>query len=691
MNMHHQKQSWYGIVGIILTCILVQYDAQEPTWWYQTGEPYGSWWVQLATACYMICGAAVWLIPFGCCMRAWMAWQDEQARQWWMCIAILVPLSAALCAALHIGPQGIVAGGIMGQYVLQGVQRFWDAALVPALLVACMTSLIGAVYGAPLVRWIAYLGRRAVHRFIVPAFEKMVEMVYAFAQEVWDRYMRPAPRVSVAQGGVSYHEPMVPAQKLEPSPKRAVCSDEQQEEVVVAPGSTYQLPAVETIFGPPQPKQDASSADAEQGARTLEKKLAQFGIRGSVTAVIVGPVVTLFEYQPEGNVAISKIRAREHDLALALEVTSLRIIAPIPGRPVVGFECSRVNRDTILFADHWPAVRAALQNGAQLPILLGVTTQGAPVVIDLAGMPHMLVAGSTGSGKSVALNSLIISLLLSKTPTDMRLILIDPKRLEFAWYADLAHLLFPIVTDPREAVGVLRWAVQEMEQRYTRLAEAGVKHAAAYRALGHEMPDIVIIVDEWADLMMSGGKDAEASLVRLVQMARAAGMHVVLATQRPSVNVITGLIKVNIPARVACKVTSKIDSRTILDAPGAEALLGKGDMLVMLPGKPLERMHGVYVTNQEIQAVACAVRRQGGTMYMQQDQQGASALDVSEDDRALYAQVVELIRDMDEISISLLQRRLRIGYNRSARMIDYLEAHGMLLPSDGGKMRKVLR
>lgn len=438
----------------------------------------------------------------------------------------------------------------------------------------------------------------------------------------------------------------------------------------------------------------------QERARNLESKLALFGIEGSVVSITTGPVVTLFEYSPARDVKISKIVMLEDDLALALEAHSLRIIAPIPGRSVVGFEVANSNRQTVYFADIVASKEFKMYKGA-LPLIVGRTTQGCDVIVDLVDMPHLLVAGSTGSGKSVALNAMLTSLLCKVHPDEVRLILIDPKRLEFASFADIPHLIFPIITEVARVPGVLSWAVKIMEERYAKLAAAGVRHISEYHKKHGcaAMPYIVIVIDELADLMMAcksqGGfgsraLDIEGLIARLAQMARAAGIHLVIATQRPSVDVITGLIKVNFPSRIACKVISKIDSRTILDHAGAEKLLGKGDMLFLNHKGVIDRVHGAYVRDEEIMQVVEHVKGQQEVVYEELEQISLQTSDnlVSDED-PLYSDVCAYVTTMHEVSISLLQRKFRIGYNRSARLIDTLEARGIVLPSDGGKFRKV--
>lgn len=330
-----------------------------------------------------------------------------------------------------------------------------------------------------------------------------------------------------------------------------------------------------------------------------------------------------------------------------------------------------------------------------LPVILGEDTVGNNVVIDLAKMPHLLVAGSTGSGKSVALNTLLISLLCKCTPQELKLILIDPKRLEFSPYLNISHLIFPIITLPKLAIAGLRWVVKEMENRYETMSKAGVKNINDYNQLynDNKLPFIVIIIDELADLMITAGKDIEELIIRIAQMARASGIHLIVATQRPSVDVVTGLIKVNFPGRISFKVASKIDSRTILDCVGAEKLLSKGDMLFLDPQTSiLKRVHGAYVSDSEITNVIEHIKIQKQPEYLDLSEiNSKNKTDLLDSDDELYIDVIKFLNEIDEVSISLIQRKFRIGYNRSARIIETLESQGYILPSDGSKTRKVIK
>lgn len=477
--------------------------------------------------------------------------------------------------------------------------------------------------------------------------------------------------------------------------KGSVFSEKSSEEKEkLAP--VYAAPGLDIFVGVAQEKDDhVLVAELEQRAHVLEEKLERFGVSGKVVAIKRGPVVTLFEYQPAIDTKISKILTLEDDLAMALKALSIRILAPIPGKAVVGFEVANKKRKDVLLVQ---AIQSPeyQQHGGSLPLVLGEDSIGNQVVVDLARMPHLLIAGSTGSGKSVALNTMLMSLLCKCSPDDVRLILIDPKRLEFASYADIAHLIFPIVVDPRKAAPVLKWVVGEMETRYQRMSLAGARSIFDYNqrvSSDDKLPFIVVVIDELADLMMTAGRDIEDLIARIAQMARAAGIHMLVATQRPSVDVITGLIKVNFPSRISFRVTSKIDSRTILDCGGAEKLLGRGDMLFLdSTNATLRRVHGAYVSDEEIMRAVSHIRAERPTSYLDLEREIKSVEpDIPQEDEQLFENVRQFIDELEEISISLLQRKFRIGYNRSARMMEILEQRGKIMPADGAKMRKVIR
>lgn len=499
----------------------------------------------------------------------------------------------------------------------------------------------------------------------------------------------------------------------------------------------FRTPPLSLLDAPPASNRKVDKEVLTMNARLLEKKLRDFGVEGEVVEICPGPVVTMYEFAPGPGIKVSKIAGLADDLSMALQALSIRIVAPIPGKGVVGIELPNRDREMVSLKEIFTSEE--FQKGKfKLPLALGKDIAGLPLVTDLARMPHLLVAGATGSGKSVSINTMILSLLYTYTPKDVRIIMVDPKMLELSVYDGIPHLLLPVVTNPKKASISMRWAVEEMGRRYRLMADKGVRNIDSYNRLlekeekeieelkaqdivvvdevldqeddeaaiqafldkeevlehGH-LPYIVVIVDELADLMMVAGREIEESIARLAQMARAAGIHLILATQRPSVDVITGLIKANFPARVSFQVSSKTDSRTILDCNGAESLLGAGDMLFLPPGtSKLQRSHGAFVSDAEVQRVVDFLKKQGKPVYDKTildvkvgDDKGA-AEDEELDER--YDDAVALVAEAKQASISMIQRRLRIGYNRAARIIEKMESEGIVGPSDGtSKPREV--
>ncbi len=444
----------------------------------------------------------------------------------------------------------------------------------------------------------------------------------------------------------------------------------------------------------------ASAGEPEEKAKLIEETLKSFGVEVAMEEVNIGPTVTQYTLRPASGVKLSKITELEHNLALSLAAQSLRVEAPIPGKSAVGIEVPNEKSATvwmreILKGEEWKASKSPLQ------FVLGRGVSGGAEIADLSRMPHLLVAGQTGSGKSVMINSLLLSLLFRNSPADMKLILVDPKQVELSPYKDIPHLLSPVITEPEKCISALKWAVAEMERRYNVFAELGKRNIDEYNSSEAEdhMPYIVIVIDEMADLMMMAAQDMEALIVRLAQKARATGIHLVLATQRPSVNVITGLIKANIPARISFSTVSQVDSRTIIDQAGAEKLLGRGDMLFSTAemSKP-QRVQGVFVEETEVRAVTDFLREAREPEYNEDilNQQvklggGSNALgdlDDSEDD--LFMDAAKIVIEGGKASSSLLQRRLRVGYARAARLLDMLEEHGVVSGPDGSRPRDVL-
>lgn len=485
--------------------------------------------------------------------------------------------------------------------------------------------------------------------------------------------------------------------KVTPRPKQEVFE-------FMRPKSGFQLPSVNFLDEPEIRQDSADDENLRMQSKLLEKKLEDFGVRGKVVAVSPGPVVTTFEYEPASGVKINKIVNLSDDLALALRATAIRIVAPIPGKAVIGIEVPNTVREMVRFKEI--VVSGAFEKAkSHLTICLGKDIIGIPVVAELDKMPHLLIAGATGAGKSVALNTMICSLLYKSNPDRVKIIMVDPKRIELTSYDGIPHLITPVVTDVKKATNALFWAVREMERRYELLSEKKARNITQYnRKVAQENKNteegpeklayIVIVIDELADLMMAASRDVEVALTRLAQMARAAGIHLIIATQRPSVDVLTGIIKANFPTRLSFQVSSKTDSRTIIDANGAENLLGNGDMLFLPPGAArLKRIHGAYISERELSRITEFLKSQKKPDYDEQVTEMAAAQAAEHDKEEYdekYDEAVALITKTRQASISMIQRHLRIGYNRAARIIEMMEKEGIVGPADGSKPREVL-
>ena len=467
--------------------------------------------------------------------------------------------------------------------------------------------------------------------------------------------------------------------------------------------SGFKLPSL-SLFTPRRDSGHVYSGETLQVmSRMLEKKLLDYRVEGTIVAVQPGPVVVQFELEPAAGTKVSKVVALQDDLARSMSAISVRVAGNIPGKNVIGIELPNESREMVVLHDVISST-AFSDKKKILPLALGVDIAGQSVVVDLAKMPHLLVAGTTGSGKSVSVNAMICSMLMAHTPETLRMIMVDPKMLELSMYDDIPHLLVPVVTSPHKANKALAWAVFEMERRYKLMSEARVRSLDSYNKQvskedgGESLPLIVIIIDELADLMMVAGKEVEQSICRLAQKARAAGLHLILATQRPSVDVITGLIKANLPSRLAFKVSSKIDSRTILDQMGAEQLLGMGDSLLMSGSTDLKRVHGAFVDDNEVIALVEYLKTQGAPDY--KDEVFSMSLDDAEgamgdgsgggEKDEKYDEAAALVIEKGKCSVSMVQRYLRIGYNRASRIVEQMEEDGLVTPPGSGGTRKVL-
>ncbi len=528
----------------------------------------------------------------------------------------------------------------------------------------------------------------------------------------------PRKNRTVQTRGKKKPRPFVPAKPVR-SPETGSMKKEEKPAQLHAVAGKYALPTTHLLEYYDAEDTRPGADFLEEKARVLEEKLADFGVQGEVVGINPGPVVTMFEYAPAPGIKISRIVGLADDLSMALKAHSVRVVAPIPGKAAIGIEIPNETRATVSLRsviESKPFVSSAFP----LTLALGKDITGQPVVTNLTRMPHLLIAGATGTGKSVCINAMLVSLLFRNAPEVLRFLLIDPKRIELSGYEKIPHLLHPVVTEPKMATRALRWAVKEMELRYQLLADKNVRNIESYNRLvakeerkkgasaskpetpggegleHHLLPYIVVVIDELADLMMVASREVEEYITRLAQMARAAGIHLILATQRPSVDVLTGIIKANIPTRISFQVSSKVDSRTILDTNGAETLLGAGDMLFMPTGTAkLQRIQGAYVSDAEVQRVTDFWRAQklgkdplADRVSFEEDGLSQDVPEEELDEK--YQEAVRLVVESGQASISMIQRRLRIGYNRAARMIEIMEQQGIVGPSDGSKPREVL-
>jgi S-DNA-T family DNA segregation ATPase FtsK/SpoIIIE len=595
----------------------------------------------------------------------------------------------------------VLAGGVLGELAARFLVKYFNlpGAYMIVLVVFIMAiSLSTGLSFVSLIDGLVGLFKAGVRRW------NLLMMIRR------ERLRRTTERRQ-RKGDVNHPGPVV----LEP-PRKAErkARFEQEEFNFLKPKERFRLPPLSLLDSGEVKGVTIDKQSLLMNSRILEKKLMDYGVEGRVVQVRPGPVITVYEFEPAPGVKVSKIINLADDLALALSAISIRIVAPIPGKSVVGIEIPNALRETVYLKEivDSQAVRAS---ESKLTLALGKDISGDPFVIDLAKMPHLLVAGSTGSGKSVSINSMICSILLRATPDEVKFLLIDPKMLELSAYEDIPHLLLPVVTNPKKAAIGLMWLVEEMERRYSLLASGGTRNIEQYnQKIAREMregtfdaegdmleapprgklPYILVVIDELADLMIISSREVEESITRLAQMARAVGIHLILATQRPSVDVLTGIIKANFPARISFQVSSKVDSRTILDTIGAEHLLGMGDMLFLPPGSSkLKRIHGALVSPGEIKRIVDFLRDQGKPLYDEsilEEKKAKEAEGEEEDFDEKYDEAVAFIADTGQASISLIQRRFRIGYNRAARIVEKMEEQGIVGPSDGVKPREVL-
>ncbi len=728
-----------GAIAIYMLISLLSYSPADPGWSHSAsvdrvgniGGFAGAWFSSVFLHYF---GYFAYLFPV---LVAWAGWLVFRGRREEMRTSrrqalltgagfLLTLVAGCGLATLHIGSiDGTLpanAGGILGDIVSSGLVAPFSFIGATLFLIALFLTGISLFTG---LSWLAlmdavgratleFLGRFRIigvkYRDWRAARAARRHRAEAVEDERKVRKTRTPPRI----------EPVI--KQIEPSIR---AEKERQVPLFIAPVDSGELPPL-SLLDPPEPSgQSLSTATLEAMSRQVEMKLADFGIEAQVVAVNPGPVITRFELEPAPGVKVSQISNLAKDLARALSAVSVRIVDIIPGKSVIGLEIPNEHRETVRLSE---ILQSKQYDDAASPLSLGLGKDigGHPVIVDLAKMPHLLIAGTTGSGKSVAVNAMVLSMLYNASPNDMRIIMIDPKMLELSVYEGIPHLLAPVVTDMKEAANALRWSVAEMERRYALMAHLGVRNIANYNRKvqaaidaktpipdpfakppeGAEpptlqpIPYIVVIIDELADMMMVVGKKVETLIARLAQKARASGIHLVLATQRPSVDVITGLIKANIPTRIAFQVSSKIDSRTILDQMGAESLLGHGDMLYLPPGTSVPvRIHGAFVDDHEVHKVVAFLKKSGEPEYLDDilrstdgdadagDEFGAG--DSGEVD-VLYDQAVRIVTESRRASISGVQRRLKIGYNRAARMVEEMERTGVVGPLESNGSREVL-
>ncbi len=700
------------LVSIILGVSLVTYYPGDPVFWIKTAGTagahnlFGTVGAHLSGYMFHFLGfSSFWLVVIFFIMAVLSFKKQDLLPPLGNLIAILcLVISFSGIMSLQVEEPvpfrggELASGGIIGHYVSEYMKGFLNyfgsyvfllAIFIVALMV-CTHISFGWLF-SKISLWISGIARGLKEYYTKRAERRRKKR--AREESIKKERLKERRKVKI----------------IEPK-KETIKKPEQESFPFMNIAGDFRLPSLDLLDDPPGEKWvEIQRESLEMNARRLERKLADFGVEGEVVEILPGPVITMYEFKPAPGIKISKVAGLSDDLTLALRAPSVRIVAPIPGKAAIGIEIANNKRDHV----HLKEVLSSQDykdSNHRLTIGLGMDITGAPVITDLVKMPHLLVAGATGTGKSVSLNAMINSILFKLSPDAVRFLIIDPKRIELSVYKDIPHLLHPVVTEPKEATRALRWAVGEMERRYMLLSDRGVRNIEAYnrKVLKQQKPDdtekgegiaktlpyIILVIDELADLMMISSRDVEESITRLAQMARAAGIHLIIATQRPSVDVLTGIIKANFPTRISFQVSSKVDSRTILDTIGAEHLLGEGDMLFMPPGVGrLTRIHGAYISEEEVKRVTDFLRAQMKPDY---DSTILShvARDEEEEEEEMekdekYEKAVELVLQTRQASISMLQRKLRVGYNRAARMIEIMEREGIVGPSDGVKAREV--
>ena len=736
----------FGVLAFILWYALWTYDPADPSLSQATSSTVVNNGIGYAGAIisallFELFGLSAYLFTVMVLYLGWMLYREQKTQVEWTRMDyslriggfVLTLITSCALSALHFSSEGFTAtaGGILGQSVgtsLVSVMKLLGAStLLFVFWVASLSLFLG-------ISWFSVMDR--IGRWCLSTYEKVRFKIGELRDKAEGRKQQAArqdlietEKKRTAGRSRPRIEPVLPS--LAPSER----AERERQVPLFDPPTAGELPPLSLLDDPPEQRSGYSEESLEAMSRLVELKLKDFGVDVEVRSVSPGPVITRFELDPAPGVKVSQIANLSKDIARSLSVVSVRIVEVIPGKSFVGLEIPNENRELVTLGEILKS-QAYESMASPLTLALGKDIGGHSVVADLARMPHLLIAGTTGSGKSVAINAMVLSLLYKAQPEQVRLIMIDPKMLELSVYEGIPHLLTPVVTDMKDAANSLRWCVAEMDRRYRLMSALGVRNIGGYNRkvkdaidAGEPIPDpiftppeifdedkpvehptltplpyIVVIIDELADMMMIVGKKVEELIARLAQKARASGIHMLLATQRPSVDVITGLIKANVPTRIAFQVSAKVDSRTILDQMGAENLLGHGDMLYLPPGTSLPvRVHGAFVADNEVHAVVRNLKKSGSPRYIDEIVDGPSGptpgligidnlqgngADAEQD--PLYDQAVQVVMDTRKASISGVQRRLKIGYNRAARMVETMEAAGLVGPLQSNGSREIL-
>jgi S-DNA-T family DNA segregation ATPase FtsK/SpoIIIE len=731
-----RESRWILLVGcaLYLTVALYGYNPADPAWSHsvsgvRTANPGGVMGAYLADLLFYLFGFSAWWCVLFMLQRVWAGYHNLRVnsifskRTWLVSIAGFAALLLASSALESIRlytlkvPLPLAPGGMLGAVLGGSLSRVFGFTGATLLLLTLIAAGFSVFSGLSWLRFVDRLGELLENTFL------WIRLVWQTRQDRRIGMQAVNERVALVEEKKRFedHHTIHIEMPLMEVTKSARAVKEKQVSLF-SDMRDSPLPPLHLLDQATQQIEVVSADTLEFTSRLIERKLKDFGVEVKVVAAYPGPVITRYEIEPAVGVKGSQITNLVKDLARALSVVSIRLVETIPGKAYMALELPNPKRQVVRLSEILSSEVYA-DMGSALTIAMGKDISGKPVVADLTKMPHVLVAGTTGSGKSVAMNAMILSLLYKATPQQVRLLLIDPKMLELSVYEGIPHLLAPVVTDMRQAASALKWCMQEMDRRYRLMSALGVRNIAGFNQKLHEavksrqpltnpfsltaenpepleeLPLIVVFIDELADLMMVVGKKVEELIARLAQKARASGIHLVLATQRPSVDVITGLIKANVPTRVAFQVSSKIDSRTILDQMGAEALLGQGDMLYLQPGSGYpQRVHGAFVSDQEVHRVAEYLKTQSEPQYMidlasfeESPEEGSETGGIlSAEADPLYDQAVEIVLKNRRASISLVQRHLRIGYNRAARLVEQMEVAGLVTPMQSNGNREVI-